>query len=408
MTDLQYIQTGTKEARRASLGVLVGSTITYAVMYSPQPLISLYSKEYRIPPSTASLSISLTSIALAVSLLFVTMFAGGFDRKRFMSVSLLLTSGMTVAAAFLQDFSAFLAVRLLEGISIAGFPSIAMAYLNEEFSPRDIGRVIGYYVAGTATGGLIGRLIIGILTEHTNWHIAFGIQGAVSLAGAVWFWRFLPDSHNFSKQRISVSNWLASVKKTLCNLHLWPMYAAAFLLMGGYTAVLDYIGYPLMHAPYNLSQTVFGFLFIVNLCGIFSSVLFGQMADRYPRRNVLALAIAVFFTGVLLTLYPSLVVKVAGVALVSFGFMAGHSVASGWTGLLAEHSCKGQAASFYLLFYYVGASLVGWSGGFFLDRSGWQGLCGYIALLLFAAFCVACRPWRWLPAAVRAPHSRKT
>ncbi|MFT8888532.1 MAG: MFS transporter [Ethanoligenens sp.] len=400
---MQYIQTGTKEARHASLGVLVGSTITYAIMYSPQPLISLYSQEYHILPATASLSISLTTVSLAVSLLFVTLLAGGFDRKRFMSVSLVLTSGMTIISAFLQNFSAFLVIRLLEGIAIAGFPSIAMAYLNEEFSPRDIGRVIGYYVAGTAVGGLTGRLIIGILTDHTNWHIAFLIQGAVSLAGALWFWLFLPDSRNFTKHRISVAHWLETVKKTLCNPHLWPMYITGFLLMGGYIAILDYIGYPLMKPPYNLSQTVFGFLFAVNLCGIFSSVLFGQMADRYPRRNVIALTFAVFITGVLLTLCPSLIIKILGVALVSFGFMAGHAVASGWTGLLAERSCKGQAASFYLLFYYTGSSLVGWSGGVFLSRSGWQGLCSYITLLLIAAFFVACQPWKWLSRSNRPP-----
>lgn len=390
---MHYIQTGTKEARRASLGVLLGSTITYAIMYSPQPLISLYSKEYHVPPETASLSISLTTVALAISLFFITLFAGGFDRKRVMSLSLLLTSGMTIAASFLQNFSIFLGIRFLEGIAIAGFPSIAMAYLNEEFAPRDIGKVIGYYVAGTAVGGLTGRLIIGILTDCTNWHTAFLLQGVVSLAGALWFWRFLPDSRNFVKHRVSLELWLTNVKKTLSNPHLWSMYITGFLLMGAYVAVLDYIGYPLMQPPYNLSQTAFGFLFAVNLCGIFSSVLFGQLADRYPRRKVIAITFAVFIAGILLTLLPNLIVKIIGVALVSFGFMAAHSVASGWTGLLAERSCKGQASSFYLLFYYTGSSLVGWSSGLFLGRFGWQGLCLYITLLLLAAFFIACRPW---------------
>lgn len=365
-------------------------------MYSPQPLISLYSKEYHIAPATASLSISLTTVSLAVSLFFVTMLAGAFDRKRFMSASLMLTSVMTIAASFIQNFSVFLGLRFLEGIAISGFPSIAMAYLNEEFSPRDIGKVIGYYVAGTATGGLIGRLIIGILTDRTNWHVAFLIQGVASLAGTVWFLLFLPDSRNFTKHRVSVERWLDSVKKTLFNPHLWPMYLTGFLLMGAYIAILDYIGYPLMKPPYNLSQTVFGFLFAVNLFGIVSSVLFGQLADRYPRKNVIALTMAIFIAGILLTLHPNLIVKILGVAMVSFGFMAGHSVASGWTGLLADHNCKGQASSFYLLFYYTGSSLVGWSGGLFLSRSGWQGLCVYVSLLLVIAFLIACRPWVWL------------
>lgn len=36
----------------------------------------------------------------------------------------------------------------------------------------------------------------------------------------------------------------------------------------------------------------------------------------------------------------------------------------------------------YLLFYYAGSSLIGWSGGFLLEWGGWIGLVAWISMLL--------------------------
>jgi YNFM family putative membrane transporter len=268
-----------------------------------------------------------------------------------------------------------------------------MAYLNEEFSSKDIGRVMGYYISGTAVGGLTGRIIIGPLTDLMNWHMAFFVQGIVCLLGSLWFIKYLPESRNFTKMDISMEQWISAIKKTLFNGRLFSLYITGFLLLGSFVAILNYIGYPLTRPPYNLSQTLFGFLFFVNLFGVWSSILFGKLADRYTRKYVMALAIVIIIAGALLTLNVHLIVKIIGVAAVAFGFMAGHSVASSWVGLMASREHKGQAASFYLLFYYTGSSLVGWSGGKILSHYGWNTLVYFVCVLLFASILVSCYPW---------------
>jgi YNFM family putative membrane transporter len=87
------------------------------------------------------------------------------------------------------------------------------------------------------------------------------------------------------------------------------------------------------------------------------------------------------------------ILKILGVTLVAFGFFAGHSVASGWTGFIASKNQKGQASSYYLLFYYLGSSLLGWAGGIFLRPFGWNGIAFYVCILLIAAFLVSVRPF---------------
>jgi len=84
----------------------------------------------------------------------------------------------------------------------------------------------------------------------------------------------------------------------------------------------------------------------------------------------------------------SLPVIIGGIACLTFGFFAGHSVASGWVGRLAAQA-KGQAAALYLLAYYLGSSLIGSYGGHFWTAFGWPGVAGLIGGLLLVGLAAA-------------------
>jgi len=382
---------GNAAHRRAAAGMLLGSIVTFANLYSPQPLISRLTEEYHIPPAAAGASISASTIALGVGLLAVVVLSDKWGRKTTMSLSLVLTSVFAVASSFAHSYPLFLVFRLLLGLSVAGFPSVAMAYLNEEFAPQAIGKVMGYYVAGTAIGGFLGRAIIGSFTDWFDWRSAMLVLGIVSLLFSCCFLAAFPAPRQGSRasRNHAWRQWATGAKATLLNANLLYLFVIAFALMGGYVAVLNYIGYPLTHAPYHVSQTAIGFLFVVNLVGTWSSIWFGKLADRYRRKRVIAAAMVIFILGVLLTLSGILFVKIVGVTAIAFGFFAGHSVASGWVGLMAGKASKTNASSFYLMFYYAGSSLVGWLGGIALDRFGWNGLAALVCSLLFICVIIS-------------------
>lgn len=388
---MNYIEIGSVTHRRAAAGMLLGSIVTFANLYSPQPLIPRLTEEYHISPAAAGASISASTIALGVGLLAVAVLSDKWGRKTTMSLSLVLTSVFAVASSFAHSYPLFLVFRLLLGLSVAGFPSVAMAYLNEEFAPQAMGKVMGYYVAGTAIGGFIGRAIIGSFTDWFDWRTAMLVLGIVSLLFSFWFVVSFPEPHHGARapRNRAWRQWAAGTQATLRNSNLLSLFLIAFLLMGGYIAVLNYIGYPLTHAPYYVSQTAIGFLFVVNLVGTWSSIWFGKLADRYRRKRVIAAAMVIFILGVLLTLSGILYVKIVGVAAIAFGFFAGHTVASGWVGLMAGKASKTNASSFYLMFYYAGSSLVGWLGGIALDRFGWNGLAALVCSLLFICVVIS-------------------
>nr|WP_302104708.1 MFS transporter [Polycladomyces sp. WAk] len=364
--------------------MFLGSFVTFASLYSTQPLIPLLAKQFHVSPASASLSLSLTTGALAVCMLIISVVSESKGRKPIMTVSLMLSAILSILAAFSPSFSLLLVIRALQGIVLAGFPAIAMVYVNEEFHPKNMGRVMGIYVGGSALGGLTGRLVVGWLTEKFSWHVALGVMGVIGILISLWFWRNLPDSHHFSPKRTTWRRLWSSLLRNLKDPALICLYGIGFLLMGGFVTLYNYIGYPLMAPPYDLSQTSVGLIFIVYLVGTFSSAWMGRLADRFRRSTVLWYGIGIMLLGAVLTINPHLVVKITGVALFTFGFFGSHSVVSSWVGKQA-HRYKTQAMSLYLLFYYLGSSVMGTSGGLFWSRFGWDGVISMIGTMLLLA-----------------------
>ena len=94
--------------------------------------------------------------------------------------------------------------------------------------------------------------------------------------------------------------------------------------------------------------------------------------------------------GVGFTLSEALFYIILGIAIVTTGFFISHSIASSNVGELA-HENKGHAASLYLLFYYLGSSIVGSMSGLIWQKQGWNGIvilniCLIILALVVIAF----------------------
>ncbi|MCL6445248.1 MAG: MFS transporter [Alicyclobacillus sp.] len=382
--EVKYIERSDEHYRRVVVCMLLGSIVTFAVLYAPQPLIGIFAREYKVSPATASASISFPTLALAVSLLFVPLLSRRIGRKRIMGISLFATSVLSILSAFSHQFVIFLIIRLLEGISVSGFPAIAIAYLNEEIAPDSIGGTMGAYVAGTAVGGFVGRVAIGPLTDWFSWQTAFFILGVVCLLFSVWFWLSLPPSRHFQPAKLSLFESLNAMVVILGKQSLLSIFCIGFLVMGAYIMLFNYVGFPLTEPPYHLSQTELGLLFVVNLVGTWSSTMFGKLADAHPRHKLLWLACAIFALGALFTLIPNLWMKILGIAVFAFGFFGAHTTASGWAGVAAPADRKATASSLYLLFYYVGSSVIGWVGGFIWVSFHWLGVVFAIWLFLLA------------------------
>lgn len=385
---MSYIEKGSKEFKKANAALFAGGFSTFAVLYSTQPLLPYLSKEFNISPATASLSLSVTTISLAISLLIVGSLSEALGRKLVMSFSMLSASILAMLTALTPSFHYLIVLRILQGFVLSGLSAIAMAYLGEEIEEKSLGIAMGMFISGNSLGGMFGRITIGIFTDLFNWRIALFSIGILSLVSSILFFILLPPSKHFSPRTLDMKKLTKSMLSHLKNPNLLCLFILGFLLLGSLVSLYNYIGFQLIAPPYSLSPTIVSFIFVLYLCGTFSSTWMGHLADNYGKQKILRIALFIMLAGIGITLTKNLALKILGIALLTFGFFGGHSIASSWVGHLATHD-KAQASSLYLFFYYIGSSVGGTSAGTFWTNYGWVGVVGIIVTFIVVAFIVS-------------------
>ena len=385
-----HVARGSRAFWKINLAVFSAGFSVFLLMYAVQPLLPIFTREFNVSAATSSLALSVTTGCLAVSMLVIGAVAEGWSRKPIMSVSLLAAALLTLLSSVVGDWPMFLFIRAIEGVAIAGLPALAMAYLGEEIHPDDIGMSMGLYVGSGALGGMTGRLLTGLMTDLFSWRPTLAAIGLLGVAAAAIFSVSLPASAQFHPRSLSMRTLLGSYKSHLKDPVILALVMEAGLVLGTLVAVYNYSSFRLLAPPYLLSQTAVGSVFGLYVFGFFSSSLMGILSHRFSRPLLLRVGLATMAVGVGATLLRPLAIVIAGIALVTIGFFASHSVASSWVGLRAREG-KAQVSALYLFFYYMGASTAGTVGGFFWTAYGWNGVAAFLAVLLTIAFALAAR-----------------
>lgn len=385
-----YIQRGSRQFWRAIVSIFLGSIAAMGAEYCVQPVIPLIAQEFYLTPSIASLVVSCGTGGMAAAMIFIAVFAGRLDRKRTMSVALFVSAVLTVLIAISANFYLILALRLAQGLFLAAFPALVIAYISEEFDMSIIGLVTGIYISGNSIGGLLGRLILSGLSDLYSWRIGLAVIGALYCIIGICFYFALPKSKHYEARKTSSCSMRKMFLETLRNKKLVEIYLIGFSVAGCFIAMYNYIAFPLMAPPYNLSQTAIGMLFAVYLVGTFSSPFMGGMSDKYGSGKVLSLSMIIMLVGAAITLLPSLLGKIGGLAVFTFGYFGASPIACSWASKCCKTD-KAQGSALYYLFFYMGFSVIGTLGGVFLSAYSWQGLIMMIAVLLTAALFLAAK-----------------
>jgi YNFM family putative membrane transporter len=381
------IAPGTTRYRRVNVALFLAGFATFSLLYCTQPLLPVIATSFGVTPAASSLALSLTTAMLAPAIFLAGALSETTGRRSLMVASLLVASFCNAAAGASAGWHALLICRALEGVALGGVPAVAMTYLAEEVDADSLGHAMGLYVAGSAVGGMSGRTIAGLLSGAFGWHMALLGIGAMSLVVSAAFALLLPRETNFSPRKgVSAQHHMGAWLGHILHGGLPFLFIIGGLALGSFVTVYNYVSFRLTAAPYHLSQSETGLIFLVYIVGVGSSLLAGRLSDRFGRPPMLLGSIAVSLLGLALTMAPPLAAIICGIALVTGGFFATQSVASAWVGRMAKDA-KGHAASLYLLVYYLGSSVMGSAGGWVWSRDGWPGIVIFAgAALSLAAF----------------------
>jgi YNFM family putative membrane transporter len=256
-----------------------------------------------------------------------------------MSVVIAALLGLVIPVV--PSFELLVVLRALQGLALAGFPAVAMAYLAEQ---NKIG-AIGMLIAGNTFGGMTGRLVAGQLG---SWREGTGVVAIFGALATVVLILTLPKGDPRPvRTKIRLR---PAVSKPI----LLALYAVAALGMGSFVALYNSIGFRLAAPPLSLSPQIASLVFVSYAVGAVSSATFGRVAAK---SRVLFGMLGVTAVGALVTIPANIVFIAIGFVLFTAGFFAAHAAAGSWMSLAAPD--KGPASGLYMGAYYGGASVGG-------------------------------------------------
>ncbi|WP_062991268.1 MFS transporter [Nocardia anaemiae] len=374
--------TDTTHERRITTALFAAGLTTFASMYSAQALLPSLSAAFGVDPAQAALAVSLTTGFLALAIVPVSALSARIGRTRVMTWSAVMSAVIGLLLPLSPSLEVLLTGRALQGMALAGVPAVAMAYLAEEIGGDGLGAAMGVYVAGTSIGGLSGRLLPAFALDLTSWRWA---EAAIAVAAAgctVWFVRGLPPSRGFVARPTGMRTVLGDIGAPLRHGGLLALFGLAFVLMGGFVSIYNFLGYRLTRPPFELPAAVAGSVFLLYLAGTLASAAAGRCADRIGKHRVLAASVAVMGVSVLVSIPDQLIAVIVGITLCTAGFFGAHAVASTWVGAIAP---GGAASSLYLFTYYLGSAIIGGTAGIAYAKGGWAGLAACVGALIVVA-----------------------
>jgi YNFM family putative membrane transporter len=400
----QGIAFGSREYVRISWALFLAGFATFASIYCVQPLLPVFAHEFGVTPASSSLALSLTTGLLALAIAGSVGLSHAFDRRALMFGSMVGAAGLNLAVGLVPGWSGLLVLRALAGLVLGGVPAVAMAHLADEIRPSHLGRSMGLYVAGTAFGGMSGRVGMGLAVDWVGWRTSMVLFGLACAASALGFVVLLPRPRRVAEATgFRLARELHTFAALLRHGGLLRLVFVGCVLNSAFVTLFNNTTFRLTGAPYGLSQTATSLLFLTYALGMFASSWSGILADRMGSSTLLRGSLLVMLAGVVCTLASPLAAITLGVALATIGFFAGHAVASGAVGRLAG-SARGHASALYLLTYYLGSSLLSVLGAWVWQHGGWVAVAAYVGTLIAAGLTLAAETAESPEEAIRPPQ----
>ena len=141
----------------ALVSLFLAPAFVFANMYSTQAILPVLSNAFHVSAPTAGLSISVLVLAVAIGSLIYGPISDRIGRKPVMVSASLLVVIPTLLLGFSPNFATLIILRAAQGLLMPGLTSVAISYVNEEFSGKGRGLAMGVYVSGLTLGGLFAR-----------------------------------------------------------------------------------------------------------------------------------------------------------------------------------------------------------------------------------------------------------
>ncbi|MBI1203084.1 MAG: MFS transporter [Rhodopseudomonas sp.] len=387
----------TFSARQLAVGL--AGYCTFVNLYSPQAILPLLSNEFGAGAAEISTIMTASTLAVALTAPFTGTVADVLGRKRVIVTAMLLIGIPTVMCAMAPSLHALIFWRFMQGLVMPPIFAVTIAYIGDEWPANEATAAAGVYTSGASLGGFSGRFITGILSDQIGWRGALLVIAAMTLIGGLTVMALLPREKKFVRSEGLIASGKQMVQH-LRNPQLVATYAVGFGVLFSFVTIFTYVNFRLAAAPYNLSATWLGAIFITYMLGSALTPLTGWAVGRFGRRRFMIPVMIFWSCGVALTLAGPLWVIIIGLTISAGAGLVCQAISTGYVTITAK-SGRSSAVGLYVTCFYTGGAFGATLGGFAWIIGGWPACVAMVcAMQLLMAGVIY---FAWTPRVPPAP-----
>ena len=370
--------------------IVIGLTafLTVVDLFATQAILPSLARHYQVTPAAMGFAVNATTMGMAAAGLIVGLFSPRIDRRAGILLSLAVLAVPTSLLASAPNLAVFTLLRIAQGLCMASAFTLTLAYLGEQCSAMDAGGAFAAYVTGNVASNLIGRLLSAGIADTFGLKWNFYFFALLNLAGAVLVYFTIAQVKQMHSMG-AASSPARAITEHWRNPALRAAFGIGFCILFAFIGTFTYVNFVLVRPPLSLGMMDLGFVYLVFLPSIATTLLAGRAVARIGRRPAIWGALAVALLGLPLLLAAHVEAVLTGMVLVGVGTFFAQAVTTGFVGQAAQDN-RGVASGIYLACYFCGGLVGSAILGQLFDRFGWTAcVAGVMASLVAAALLAA-------------------
>ncbi|UTF60630.1 MFS transporter [Gilvimarinus sp. DA14] len=246
-----------------------------AAEFMPVSLLSPMATSLQVSEGRVGQAVAISGLFAVFSSLFVTTLAGRWNRK---SVLLGMTTLLFVSLVLMTvavSVEALMLSRILLGICIGGFWSLATSVVMRLVAAHEVSRALAIMYSGQAFAAAFAAPMGSFLGAFVGWRGVFALLVPVVVINFIWQWRVLPSLPN--AHALSVAALLSLFKRR----YFVRGIAAVIFTFAGAFAMFTYLR-PFLETVTKVDVNALSALFLVlGLAGFVGTWVSGKLAHRH-------------------------------------------------------------------------------------------------------------------------------
>ncbi|WP_067543521.1 MFS transporter [Nocardia crassostreae] len=383
-------------SRRGWLAVIAVTVALFAIITTeilPIGLLTSIAGDFTISEGMAGLMMTMPGLVAAVAAPVVTVAAGRIDRRFMLGLFIFLLMLANVLVAVAPEFWVVLVSRVLIGITVGGFWSIAAGLAVRLVPEAGVARANSVIFAAVPLGSVVGVPAGTFLGGIAGWRMAFVVLAVLSAVALGMLVALLPSLPAGRGTRVAV------LRGLIHGVNMRYALLLTFLIVLAHFGAYTYVTPFLEKVTRVDSMTVTVLLLVYGVAGLAGN-FFGGTAVAHRPRAAFAVFAAMIAAAVLLLpiLGHSEIGAVALLIVWGIGYGAVPVSTQTWFGKAAPETPEAAAVLFTASFQAT-LSLGALTGGIIVDHSSpstvllLAGGLTVLVIVVIAAHSLTGRTW---------------